>query len=367
MLGLLLGATAEASTEWRAQRQEEARAAAADLAAATRRGVHVAWLAATPLRPHCCDVAPYNEPDACSSGVGACDGRFTSRCVEETNALVRAEMRAPRCTRRGCGRPRRRSCSSLYGRPSSTAPSWARCRPRSRCLRSRAAAASAARACCCTRCPSLSRVRRSCAASSATCCAANASCCPLRRTLSTWPSCAAACSADAAAADAARGAAAGEPDRAEALLRSAAPLLAGGGGGGGGGALGAGKLSIKRVSDLNVAAPSHSCVSAVQWHPNAQLAIAAGLDKTFHLFRVDGAPRPLCSTPRASAPRSSRAPTPTSRYRRTLATGDDNTQMQAVHVPRMQIRSAAFTADGGQVLVCGEKSKMWGSSRQAHL
>ena len=94
MLGLLLGATAEASTEWRAQRQEEARAAAADLAAATRRGVHVAWLAATPLRPHCCDVAPYNEPDACSSGVGACDGRFTSRCVEETNALVRAEMHA---------------------------------------------------------------------------------------------------------------------------------------------------------------------------------------------------------------------------------------------------------------------------------
>ena len=92
VLGLLLGATAEASTEWRAQRQREARAAAADLAAATRRGVHVAWLAATPLRPHCC--APYNESDACGSGVGTCDGRFTSRCVEETNALVRAEMHA---------------------------------------------------------------------------------------------------------------------------------------------------------------------------------------------------------------------------------------------------------------------------------
>lgn len=133
--------------------------------------------------------------------------------------------------------------------------------------------------------------------------------------------------ADAAATEAARGAAAGEPDKAEALLRSAAPLLAGGGGGGNG-ALGTGKLSIKRVSDLNVAAPSHSCVSAVQWHPNAQLAMTAGLDKVFHLFRVDG---------------------------------EENTQMQAVHVPRMQIRSAAFSADGAQVLVCGEKSKMWGA------
>ena len=133
--------------------------------------------------------------------------------------------------------------------------------------------------------------------------------------------------ADAAATEAARGAAAGEPDKAEALLRSAAPLLAGGGGGGSG-ALSTGKLSIKRVSDLNVAAPSHSCISAVQWHPNAQLAMTAGLDKAFHLFRVDG---------------------------------DENTQMQAVHVPRMQIRSAAFSADGAQVLVCGEKSKMWGA------
>jgi hypothetical protein len=41
--------------------------------------------------------------------------------------------------------------------------------------------------------------------------------------------------------------------------------------------------------------------------------------------------------------------------------GDDNPEVQAVHVPRMQIRSAAFSPDGGQILMCGERSTSWGS------
>ena len=32
-----------------------------------------------------------------------------------------------------------------------------------------------------------------------------------------------------------------------------------------------------------------------------------------------------------------------------------------MHVPRMQIRSAAFSPDGGQILMCGERSTSWGS------
>jgi len=67
-------------------------------------------------------------------------------------------------------------------------------------------------------------------------------------------------------------------------------------------------------------------VPVVQWHPNAQLALTAGPDQTLRLFRVDGTA---------------------------------NHKVQSVHATKMPIASAAFTADGSQVLMCGA-SKNWG-------
>ena len=81
-------------------------------------------------------------------------------------------------------------------------------------------------------------------------------------------------------AEAKRGGAGGTGGRGEALLRSAAPLLASGGAQArGGGPLATGKLSMKRLTNLNEAARSQSIVSAVQWHPNGQMAMASGMDK----------------------------------------------------------------------------------------
>eukprot|EP00964_Phaeocystis_antarctica_P103051 scaffold68351_cov57-Phaeocystis_antarctica.AAC.2 len=36
---------------------------------------------------------------------------------------------------------------------------------------------------------------------------------------------------------------------------------------------------MKRLTNLNEAARSQSIVSAVQWHPNGQMAMASGMDK----------------------------------------------------------------------------------------
>ena len=48
------------------------------------------------------------------------------------------------------------------------------------------------------------------------------------------------------------------------------------------------ELAVKRTVDLNAAATSNSAVNCVAWHPNGQLALTAGFDKTLRLFRVDG-------------------------------------------------------------------------------
>ena len=103
------------------------------------------------------------------------------------------------------------------------------------------------------------------------------------------------------------------------VLRSSGPLL------GGSSALPAGLLSVRRLVDLNLVERNASVTSTVQWHPNGKLALTAGLDKTLRLFRADGA---------------------------------ENPKLQAVHLPRTPIASAAFSADGSQVLMCG-KGKQW--------
>ena len=82
--------------DWRAQLQAEAREARQQLTTVAQRGVHVAWLAATPLcaaRDHLGGLVN-STTNASSIGGAAChDGAFgTPGCVEEANALIHAEM-----------------------------------------------------------------------------------------------------------------------------------------------------------------------------------------------------------------------------------------------------------------------------------
>ncbi|OWZ16063.1 U3 small nucleolar RNA-associated protein 18 [Phytophthora megakarya] len=49
-----------------------------------------------------------------------------------------------------------------------------------------------------------------------------------------------------------------------------------------------GTLDVARMKDANQHAPSNAVIQSVQFHPNGQLMLTAGLDKTLHLFQVDG-------------------------------------------------------------------------------
>lgn len=80
-----------------------------------------------------------------------------------------------------------------------------------------------------------------------------------------------------------------EPDEetAEKLLMSGSGLLLGGGvPGRRGGLLPPGLLELSRLRDANGASPSDAVVQALQFHPNGQLMLTAGLDKRLKLFQV---------------------------------------------------------------------------------
>ncbi|KAE8991919.1 U3 small nucleolar RNA-associated protein 18 [Phytophthora rubi] len=47
-------------------------------------------------------------------------------------------------------------------------------------------------------------------------------------------------------------------------------------------------LDLVRMKDANQHSPSNAVVQSVQFHPNGQLLLTAGLDKTLHFFQVDG-------------------------------------------------------------------------------
>ncbi len=78
-----------------------------------------------------------------------------------------------------------------------------------------------------------------------------------------------------------------EPDEeaAEKLLRQAGGLLAGRGRGG---LLGAGAIEMSRLRDANHNGGGEAVVQSLEWHPNAQLMMTAGLDKKLRLFQVGG-------------------------------------------------------------------------------
>ena len=55
---------------------------------------------------------------------------------------------------------------------------------------------------------------------------------------------------------------------------------------GGGGVLPAGVIAIAPVTDANKAEPTGGVVRSLQFHPNGQLLLTAGLDKRLRLFQV---------------------------------------------------------------------------------
>ncbi len=73
------------------------------------------------------------------------------------------------------------------------------------------------------------------------------------------------------------------------MLASAGPLLARGA------LLPAGLLETTRMRDANIAEPSRAVVRSVEFHPDGQVLMTAGLDKRLRFFQVCPSPdRPLC-------------------------------------------------------------------------
>lgn len=84
-----------------------------------------------------------------------------------------------------------------------------------------------------------------------------------------------------------------------------------------------GTLEIVRLKDANQHAPSNAVIQSVQFHPNGQLLLTAGLDKTLHLFQVDGT---------------------------------TNAKVENVYVKDLPVLDAKFTVGGSRVVLSGPRS-----------
>ncbi|KMZ58682.1 U3 small nucleolar RNA-associated protein-like protein [Zostera marina] len=84
-----------------------------------------------------------------------------------------------------------------------------------------------------------------------------------------------------------------------------------------------GILEHTRLMDANSVDPSNAPIHSVQFHRNAQLLLAAGLDRRLRFFQVDGKRNP---------------------------------KVQSVFINDCPIRKAAFLPDGSQVIISGRRS-----------
>uniref|UniRef100_K3WHM9 U3 small nucleolar RNA-associated protein 18 homolog n=1 Tax=Globisporangium ultimum (strain ATCC 200006 / CBS 805.95 / DAOM BR144) TaxID=431595 RepID=K3WHM9_GLOUD len=84
-----------------------------------------------------------------------------------------------------------------------------------------------------------------------------------------------------------------------------------------------GTLDICRMKDANQHNPSNAVIQSVQFHPNGQLLLTAGLDKTLHLFQVDGT---------------------------------NNAKVENVFVKDLPMLDAKFTLGGSRVVLSGPRS-----------
>lgn len=83
-----------------------------------------------------------------------------------------------------------------------------------------------------------------------------------------------------------------------------------------------GHLDYSRLVDANIQDPSNGPINSVQFHRNAQLLLAAGLDRRLRFFQIDG---------------------------------KRNTKIQSIFLEDCPIRKASFLPDGSQVIVSGRR------------
>ncbi len=91
-------------------------------------------------------------------------------------------------------------------------------------------------------------------------------------------------------------------------------------------------LHVTRMKDANMSDPSQSVVQTLSYHPNGQLLMTGGMDKTIRLFHIDGLRSP---------------------------------KVQGVHLTDLPIHRAAFTASGEQLIVTGRRQHFYVSVRCA--
>ncbi|XVE52264.1 hypothetical protein DITRI_Ditri02bG0109100 [Diplodiscus trichospermus] len=83
-----------------------------------------------------------------------------------------------------------------------------------------------------------------------------------------------------------------------------------------------GLLEYSRLVDANAEEPSNGPINSVQFHRNAQLLLAAGLDRRIRFFQIDG---------------------------------KRNTKIQSVFLEDCPVRKASFLPDGSQVIIAGRR------------
>ncbi|ETV72428.1 hypothetical protein, variant 1 [Aphanomyces astaci] len=84
-----------------------------------------------------------------------------------------------------------------------------------------------------------------------------------------------------------------------------------------------GTLEVGRVKDANQHGQSNAVVQSVQFHPNGQLLLTAGLDKALRLFQIDGS---------------------------------TNSKIESIFLKDMPISCAKFTADGKRIIMSGPRT-----------
>ncbi|KAL2490791.1 U3 small nucleolar RNA-associated protein 18-like protein [Abeliophyllum distichum] len=83
-----------------------------------------------------------------------------------------------------------------------------------------------------------------------------------------------------------------------------------------------GRLEYSRLADANIMELSNGPIKSVQFHKNAQLLLAAGLDKTLRFFQIDG---------------------------------KKNAKIQSIFLDGYPINKASFLPDGSQVIISGRR------------
>lgn len=121
------------------------------------------------------------------------------------------------------------------------------------------------------------------------------------------------------------------PEREEAPA-TAALLTRQGGLLGRSGQLAPGQLETSRLRDANAADPAQAVVQCLEYHPNGQLLLTAGLDKRLRFFAVDGGENPL---------------------------------IQSLFLEDMPVHCAAFCQGGTKVLATGRRKHFYVADLEA--